>query len=395
MNVEILLSRTTQDWKGRERGRPAKISRIDANRNAGVTAKISGESVGYVLPTGLPTLDHCHSNGSDLGGGIRLRSITEVVGRAGAGKTQLALQMVLMAARYQQGSIYIDTEKKLIVGRLREMAIETIKAESSRHVEDDIVPYSTTPPPPTVDEVLHNMTVKQPHSTDELVNVLEMIEEEILLRNQQSTSSSSSSSSTTISGNTPIFPVRVLIVDSIAAPLKRDFGGGPSDIPQRAAVAFGIAQSLKRLAEQLNLAVIVINQVGIDQQQPYGGGRDSGGRLRPDQVAVRASLGTSWHHCVSTRILVDHEIDPHRDGVPLHTSGGGGTSHTSFSNPYGGNGASTKDDNYPSHMSSHRTLKVLKSNWMPNVSCSFTITPTGIHESDSEKSGYNRAATGR
>jgi RecA/RadA recombinase len=337
-----------------------------------VSCSVMGDRFRY-LPTGLPKLDR-GSGGS--GGGIRLRSVTEVVGRAGAGKTQFALQLVLMAAKYNQGCMYIDTEKKLILERLRDMATVTATARGN----DDMFSFKTA------ETVLQNMTVKQPHSTAELVSVLDAAEEEILLRNQQHHlhQTSSSSSSSTRSGGRPLttFPVRLLIVDSIAAPLKRDFG--PQSIPQRAATAFSIAQTLKRLAEQLHLAVIVINQVGI--AAGGGGSNDADNyhyrrqqQQQPDthhhhhQVAVRASLGMSWHHCVSTRILLDHDVDPHRDAGHLVLAGGNDVSHSS--NRTSSVGKSN------SHGSQHRrSLSVVKSNWMPCLDCSFTITPVGIVE---------------
>jgi RecA/RadA recombinase len=173
------------------------------------------------------------------------------------------------------------------------------------------------------------MTVKQPHSTEQLLEVLQAAEEEILHRNQEAA-----------------FPVRLLIVDSIAAPLSRDFG--TNAVPQRAATAFSIAQTLKRYAEQLHLAVIVINQVGLDAQSAPSGGPER----RHDQVAVRAALGTSWFHCVSTRLLVDHEVDPHREGW----------------NPDSGK------------YNQWRSLIVVKSNWMPFTKLYFEITTVGIEE---------------
>jgi hypothetical protein len=127
-------------------------------------------------------------------------------------------------------------------------------------------------------------------------------------------------------------------VDSIAAPLNRDFG--PDLVPQRAATAFSIAQTLKRYAEQLHLGVIVINQASGNEEWTN------------DQTTVRAALGTSWHHCVSTRILVE-QVQAVGDGCL--TSHSGETSHL-------------------------RALSVVKSNWMPYTSLSFEITPIGIVE---------------
>jgi RecA/RadA recombinase len=346
------MARTTKDWDDLLLlpAAAAQLEPASSLLSQPDTPLISSSAIGdrlRYLPTGLPTLDNL--------GGIRLQSVTEVVGRSGAGKTQLALQMVVMAAKYNQGAMYIDTEKKLILERLRDMAARRVPHQEGDY--DDRFPrgMSSTsfndPQDPNdynnraqherlfsfkaADQVLQNMTVKQPHSTQELLNVLEAVEEEILVRNQQSTS----------------FPVRLLIVDSIAAPLKRDFG--PHSIPQRAATAFSIAQTLKRLAEQLHLAVIVINQVGIDGQQQQ---QQHGATFRSDQMAVRASLGTSWHHCVSTRILVDHDVDPHRDANSTTT---------------------TSSQAQNSH---HRRLNVVKSNWMPPLAFPFTITPVGIVE---------------
>ena len=55
------------------------------------------------LPTGLPSLDKC------LRGEIRVGAVTELVGPAGTGKTQLALQLSTMMLNYNQRSLYIDT----------------------------------------------------------------------------------------------------------------------------------------------------------------------------------------------------------------------------------------------------------------------------------------------
>ena len=66
----------------------------------------------------MPSLDVC------LKGGFGMGTISELVGRAGVGKSQLALQLCILAAKYNQASIYIDTEKKLSLARLEEMAKE-------------------------------------------------------------------------------------------------------------------------------------------------------------------------------------------------------------------------------------------------------------------------------
>jgi RecA/RadA recombinase len=281
------------------------------------------------LPTGLPGFDQ------NMLGGIRIGTITEVVGRAGSGKTQLALQLVVTAARYGQGAVYIDTERKVSLQRLQEMSTTRAKAgqdHPSRDLASSFAPgkefsynisssarqsmtagsqddnhhhqnlESNRSPRAeafhyrTAQQVLANLTVHSPGSTQELLTALEDAEDEILYRNQQALDPA----------RVDTFPVRLLIVDSIAAPTKRDFGADSA--PQRAAAVFQCAQILKRLADQLHLAVVVINQVGLGQEN---NNMDSSMRLS-DNVSVRAALGTSWYHCVSTRLFMEHECDPHR-----------------------------------------------------------------------------------
>jgi len=262
-------------------------------------SNISGDRMRY-LPTGLASLD------KTLRGGVRVGTITELVGRAGAGKTQLSMQLCVMAARYGQGCVYIDTENKLSLERLKEIAARRASAFNSTDLNcDEGFSYANETPMANSDvdnserqqivelryrtpqEILQNATVHTPASTEELVSTLSSVEDEILLRNQQATETELSYK----------FPVRLLVLDSIAAPARRDFGSGSA--PQRAAAVVQCAQTLKRLADQLHLAVIVINQFGL------------GGPTNEENEGTvhQAALGTAWHQCVSTRLLLENNVD--------------------------------------------------------------------------------------
>lgn len=275
------------------------------------------------LPTGISALD------KHLCGGVRVGTITELVGKAGVGKTQLAMQLCVMAARYGQGSVYIDTEKKLSIERLKEIAFQrastfnalpppssngnsheggfsyggTQDANNTEHTGDRIQQDDSSPlhlQYRNPHQVLANTTIHCPSSTDELLAVMATIEEEIYLRNGNAEDSVADQ-----------LPVRLVVLDSIAAPARRDFGSGSA--PQRAAIIFQCAQTLKRLADELHLAIVVINQVGA-------AGDAQGGR----PGATRAALGTSWHHCLSTRILFEYQEGTiHNDAVDPNTSGHG------------------------------------------------------------------------
>ena len=325
------------------------------------------------LPTGLPGFDQ------NMLGGIRIGTITEVVGRAGSGKTQLALQLVVAAARYGQGAVYIDTERKVSLQRLQEMSATRAKAgqdpsrdpalssapgkefsydmsssaresmtgesqeNNHQNLESNRIPGAELFPYKTAQQVLANLTVHSPGSTQELLAALEDTEDEILYRNQQALDPA----------RVDTFPVRLLIVDSIAAPTKRDFGADSA--PQRAAAVFQCAQILKRLADQLNLAVVVINQVGLGQEN---NSMDSSTRSS-DNVSVRAALGTSWYHCVSTRLFMEHECDPHRLG-------------------------GRQDEHNPMYQQQQqgriRRLTVVKSNLAAVTSTNFEVVASGLEE---------------
>ena len=315
------------------------------------------------LPTNLPGLDHA------LKGGIRIGTVTEVVGRAGCGKTQLALQLCTVAARYGQGAVYVDTERKVSLPRLQQ--ISSLRAQFPDQADDQETYFSSLSmeeqqnlqgtrsiqqrqsklfPYQPPEEVLNNVTVHTPTSMKDLQSTLDRLEEEILHRNQLAAQKKS-------------FPVRLLIVDSIAAPARRDFGADAA--PQRAAAVFQCAQTLKRLADQLHLGVLVINQVGLV-------GRDSSNhRARGGATDLRAALGNSWHHCVSTRLLMEHETDPHRLSSYMAQSNQPSNENDHHDTMYGQ--ISTGQGNL-------RRLTIVKSNLVGQSSTNFEVTNFGLKE---------------
>eukprot|EP00547_Thalassionema_nitzschioides_P002735 CAMPEP_0194215118 /NCGR_PEP_ID=MMETSP0156-20130528/16663_1 /TAXON_ID=33649 /ORGANISM="Thalassionema nitzschioides, Strain L26-B" /LENGTH=240 /DNA_ID=CAMNT_0038943551 /DNA_START=595 /DNA_END=1317 /DNA_ORIENTATION=- len=195
------------------------------------------------------------------------------------------MQLAVVATKNGFGTVYIDTEKKMSLERLREISnamrqhhFDDANKDGVFHSEDDFGAQKVTNNSYKSSTcVLNNITIYSPTSTKELLSLTQELEEEILLRNDEANDSADK------------LPVHLLVVDSIAAPTRRDFGADSA--PQRVSMLIQIAQVLKRLASQLQLAVVVINQVGIDQQNGE----------------VRAALGISWHHCLSTRILMERD----------------------------------------------------------------------------------------
>lgn len=273
------------------------------------------------LPTGWSTLD------GHLRGGLRLGTMTEVVGCAGTAKTQLALQMAVVTAlsatassssistsssssmqqQQPQGTIFIDTEQKVSLSRLREIAVSRIISAGGSASSSS----SSSSSPGALQAVLENISVHAPANMEELLKVLDTLEEEILTRNEKARSSSSSNSSSNSTVGSVTFPVRLVVIDSIAAPARREFGSAAT----QAATVLQIAQTVKRLADQFQLAVFVINQVGSVMTTISNHDDDN----QQTSSTTRAALGTAWHHCVSTRIELD-QVDGVRHAVVVKSN---------------------------------------------------------------------------
>jgi RAD51-like protein 1 len=215
-------------------------------------------------------------------------TVTEVVGRAGSGKTQLALSSVVVAAALSQGAIYLDTEQKLSLSRLQEIAAQryTMSTTSTNHPKNALLGDDSNLHYAPPDHVLQNMTVHTPSTLHDVHTVLVSLEEEILERNE-----------------TNQFPVRLVVLDSIAAPARRDAAVAAHE---RAARVLHCAQALKRLAHQFQLAVLVINQVSgnWNDSSTINNNTINNNNTEP---STRAALGTAWHHCVTTRVVLDYD----------------------------------------------------------------------------------------
>ena len=251
------------------------------------------------LSTGLPTLD------AQLQGGFPVCSVTEIVGRAGVGKTHLSQQLCVLAATHGDGgTIYIDTENKMSVVRLKEIAIERGNKRRRTGIE--------TSERNSAEQVLENVTVHCASTSSDLINKLDMLDKEISQRNAQAETRNRDMNTIPVERSAHTqqqLPVRLLIVDSIAAPLRRDFSS-PHTAMERTSAIFEIADRLKRLADDFHLAVIVINQVGGGKSGAEKGERNGAHSMIDDDFT--GSLGTVWQHCISTRVTLEHEHDPHR-----------------------------------------------------------------------------------
>ena len=353
----------------------------DSNQNS---SKDNHPMTTRYLSTAMSTLDF------NLNGGIRIGSVTEISGRAGVGKSQLAMQLCIVASKFNQGSIYIDTEQKMSLPRMYEMAHERFLSSTlnGRNNSDSV---KKTNDYKSSDIVLQNVIVHKPQSTNEMVSIISKLEEEILIHNEEALENEQSCHNTTVTNesNSTVtkYPIRFLMIDSIAAPTRRDFGSESAN--ERVSAILQISQTLKRMADQLQIAVVVINQVGLvnmddrmndNFSKPITNTFELTKNDGSDFVKVAASLGVSWHHCVSTRILLEHERDPHRQASEIDLAQE--AAMTGESHHKGFNHSSSQRQIWMMERGLVRTASVVKSNVVGYSTMYFHITKIGVCELD-------------
>jgi RAD51-like protein 1 len=246
------------------------------------------------LAFGLPPLDDA------LRGGAPAGCITELVGQAGLGKTQLCKQLAAAATLPvlhggMAGSvIYIDTEAKFSAARLVEIA----RGRWPARFADDAA----------VEALTRAVMVITPASAQELLTSLEGLEGMIIERGAKLVVVDS------VAGALGLLTWHVRMCADVgamhvlvcaAALVRAEFGRG--QLAQRQAALGAQAARLKALAEAFRIPIVVTNQVtAVREPTGFGdaayttNGSGSGGDMQ-----TAAALGTKWAHDVNTRIALD------------------------------------------------------------------------------------------
>ncbi|OIT19881.1 PREDICTED: DNA repair protein XRCC3 homolog [Nicotiana attenuata] len=213
---------------------------------------------------GCPILDRF------LGGGIPCNSITELVAESGCGKTQISLQLLLSAqlptslGGLSASSLYLFSESPFPLRRLHQLSSSF----------------------PTLHNPMDNILTHPLHSAHHLFDVLSQIDSLLLSR------------------PTSFPPIKLIVIDSIAALFRFEFENNARDLKQRSGLFFKISSKLKEQARRFGLAVVVINQVVdvIDDSDSLRIGSST--CLYTSQRKVSAALGLSWANCVNTRLFL-------------------------------------------------------------------------------------------
>eukprot|EP01083_Nonionella_stella_P299076 1014892_1 len=213
------------------------------------------------LHFGCPILDEFLDGGLQMG-------ITEIVGEAGVGKTQCVLQFLLQVQLpMEHGGLdgdaaYVCTEGDFPLVRLNQL----ISASRKKYPNIDARTFR---------DRIHVQEI--PDATGLITMVDRFLE--LLLKRK---------------------PIRLVVIDSIAAPFRTHMGGANS----RARELFQLAGKLKRLSREFRVPIVVVNQVVdvFDSDTTFQ--RSFIGSFISSDRRVKPALGLSWSHCVNTRIFL-------------------------------------------------------------------------------------------
>ncbi|GAA5870672.1 hypothetical protein JCM8547_005026 [Rhodosporidiobolus lusitaniae] len=231
-----------------------------------------------------------------LGGGLRVGSMTEVAGHSSSGKTHLCLQssltcqLPLARGGLAGGALFVSSEGTVSSTRLFGLAEHLV---------------STLPPDPfnplTAWDFLDNVHAEKAPDVETLEAVLSYHAPAAIERINALAAAGRSAAPTISPFDDPLpsqflsrhrqspprppLSIRLIIVDSIAAPFRAETETGSTGFAVRAKDFAHLSDTLKRLAHVYNCAVLVINQV----QDVF----DSRGPLSPSFLEETSYLPTS------------------------------------------------------------------------------------------------------
>lgn len=198
------------------------------------------------ITTGCGDLDEI------LGGGVETQNITEFYGEYGSAKTQMSHQLAVNVQLEEdegglgKGAVYIDTEDTFIPERIEQMA-------EARGMD--------------VDETLDNIHVARAYNSDH----------QMLLADEAQDICQSED-------------IGLIVVDSLTAQFRADYVGRGELAPRQQKLNRHM-NTLLRLANSHNAAVVVTNQVMSNPDQMFGDPTKAiGGHIVAHNSAVRVYL---------------------------------------------------------------------------------------------------------
>ncbi|BGP35574.1 DNA repair protein rhp57 [Rhodotorula toruloides] len=256
------------------------------------------KGLGAVFTTGDEGLDLL------LGGGIRVGSLTELAGQSSSGKTNLCLQLcvTVQLPRSQGGlgggALFITSEGKVPSTRLFELAehySSVDETDENRRTAWDFLDNIHTEKAPDIETLSAVLSYHAPATIERVASAY---------RSSSPASSAPSGTFTHPPGRSPPkppLPIRLLILDSIAAPFRAETETGTLGFANRAKEFAQLGDTLKRIANMYGVAVVVVNQVtdvwegrgGRVGPQAFGGGSENGGTGHLSRTSTTGSSHTT------------------------------------------------------------------------------------------------------
>ncbi|BGP03684.1 putative RAD57 protein [Rhodotorula toruloides ATCC 204091] len=199
-----------------------------------------------------------------LGGGIRVGSLTELAGQSSSGKTNLCLQLCVTVQLSRSrgglggGALFITSEGKVPSTRLFELAehySSVDETDENSRTAWDFLDNIHTEKAPDIETLSAVLSYHAPATIERVASAS---------RSSSPASSAPPSTLTHPPGRSqpkPPLPIRLLVLDSIAAPFRAETETGTLGFANRAKEFAQLGDTLKRLANVYGVAVVVVNQV--------------------------------------------------------------------------------------------------------------------------------------
>ncbi len=254
LNPEELVEAIKIDLETAQKIIKEAISNVDSQQFPAADLLLK-EKQRLRISTGSNNLDEL------LGGGIYTGEITEISGEFATGKTQICFQLsVNVQLPAIQGGLdgsvyYIDTEGTFSSTRVAQIA-------SERGFEPK--------------KFLENIAVTRTYNSDHLMFLIKNVEKIIRQRN-----------------------VKLLIIDSIASHFRAEYIGD-NKLVKRQQVVMSLAETLKKLLDKFEIAIVVTNQVIATFDESLF------------DKSPHPALGFAWAHRPHQRLLLRKGRGPAR-----------------------------------------------------------------------------------
>ncbi|XP_054386747.2 DNA repair protein RAD51 homolog 2 isoform X5 [Pongo abelii] len=257
----------------------------------GIKAQRAADFSPAFLSTTLSALDEA------LHGGVACGSLTEVTGPPGCGKTQFCIMMSILATLptnmggLEGAVVYIDTESAFSAERLVEIAKS--RFPSYFNTEEKLLLTSS------------KVHLYRELTCDEVLQRIESLEEEIISKG-----------------------IKLVILDSVASVVRKEFDTQlQGNLKERNKFLAREASSLKYLAEEFSIPVILTNQVTTHLSGALASQADlvspaddlSLSEGTSGSSCVIAALGNTWSHSVNTRLILQY-LDSERRQILIAKS---------------------------------------------------------------------------